>query len=187
MTIERISAFDSVAAGLIARPGAIEEFIAPHFRYLVQCFDADGDERWTEEFTNLVTTAGKNDLLDKYFKGSTYTAAWYVGLISNTSYSAIAAADTSASHAGWTESTAYSNANRPTLTLGTPASGSVDNSASKASFTINATATIKGCFTITNNTKGGTTGILYSAGLFTEGDRSVVNGDTLQVTVTLSC
>jgi hypothetical protein len=62
----------------------------------------------------------------------------------------------------------------------------VDNSASKAQFSINATATIGGAFIVTNSTKGGTTGILYGGGAFTEGNRSVVNGDTLNVTVTLT-
>src|SRR4051812_26948682 len=30
--------------------------------------------QWREVFHNLVTTEGKNDILDKYFKGSSYTA-----------------------------------------------------------------------------------------------------------------
>lgn len=162
-----------------------EDRIAPRFRYTVECVAPDGTVRWTEQFENLVTTAGKNDLLTQYFKGSGYTAGWFVGLIDSSGYSAVAAGDTSASHAGWTESTAYSNATRPALTLGTASSGSIDNSASKASYTINATATIKGAFTITNSTKGGSTGTLYSAGAFAA-DRGVLSGDTLNVQVTLS-
>lgn len=142
--------------------------------------------KWTDEHRNLVTTVGKNDLLDKYFKGSAYTAAFYVGLVDNASFSAYAAADTMSSHAGWLESVAYSNATRPALTLGTPAAGSVDNSASRASFTINATATLDGAFVTTVSTKSGTTGILYSCGAFSGGDRAVANGDTLQVQVTLT-
>jgi hypothetical protein len=145
----------------------------------------NGEVRWNDEFANTVMTAGKTDLVDKYFKGSTYTAAWYVGLVSSSGYSAIAAADTAASHAGWTEDQNYSQANRPTLTFGTASAGSVNNSGSVAAFSINGTTTIKGAFVITNNTKGGTTGTLYSAGLFS-GDRAVVSGDTLNVTITLT-
>ena len=99
----------------------------------------------------------------------------------------MAAADTMASHAGWTEVTAYSEAVRQTLTLGAVASQSVDNSASKAAFSINADATtIGGAFITTDNTKGGTTGTLAGAAAFTGGNKAADNGDTLNVTVTLT-
>jgi hypothetical protein len=72
------------------------------------------------------------------------------------------------------------------LTLGTAAAGSIDNSASKAQFNINASATILGAFVVTNSTKSGTTGTLYGAASFTGGSRAVQSGDTLNVTVTLT-
>lgn len=175
----------AVAAALGVSVALAEHCPAPRFLYEIECVGADGRVKWRESFSNTVVTSGKNDLLTNYFKGSSYTAAFYVGLVDNASFSAIAAADTMASHAGWLESTAYSNANRPTLTLGSASAGSIDNSASKASFSINATATINGAFTTTNNTKGGTTGTLYSAGSFGS-TRSVLNGDTLNVQVTLT-
>ncbi len=149
--------------------------------YKVECFDQDGRLKWVEEVDNLVVTEGLNDSLDKHLKGSAYTAAWYVGL--TTASDTFAAADTMASHAGWAESSSYSNATRPALTLGTVSAGSVDNSASKAVFNINATATIGGAFVVNNSTKGGSTGTLYGGAAFSA-DRSVVNGDTLNVTVT---
>lgn len=150
--------------------------------YIVECLDSNGNLKWTDEFDNLVTNVGLNDNLDKYLKGSAYTAAFYVGLTDGTPTTA--AADTMASHAGWAEVTAYSESVRQTLTLGTVASQSVDNSASKASFSINGTATVGGAFIVTDNTKSGTTGVLYGVGAFTGGDKSVSNGDTLNVTVT---
>lgn len=152
--------------------------------YQVQCVGADGQEKWVAEFDNLVVDAGLNDVLDKYLKGSSYSAAFYVGLTAGSP--TFAAGDTMSSHAGWTESAAYSQATRPALTLGTVAAKSVDNSASKAQFSINGTATIGGAFVATNSTKSGSTGTLYGGGAFTEGNRSVVNGDTLNVTVTLT-
>lgn len=181
---ERGNASASTAAGLVAQNGLTEVIEAPYFTYNVECIGADGQVKWRETFHNLVTTAGKDDLLDKYFAGSTYTAAWYLGLVDSSGFSAYAAGDTMASHAGWTESTAYSNSNRVTLAFAAASGGSKATS-SAASFSINGTATIKGAFTATNNTKGGTTGILYSAGSFSS-DRSVINGDTLNVSVTLS-
>lgn len=153
-------------------------------RYRVECVGADGQVKWVDYIDNLVTTAGKNDLLDKYLAGSAYTAAWYLGLIGSTGYSAVAAGDTSASHAGWTESTAYSNATRPAPSWGGASAGSKASTAT--AFTINATDTIKGAFLISVSTKGGTTGVLYSAGLFSGGDRTVANLDTLNVTYTAS-
>ena len=51
---------------------------------------------------------------------------------------------------------------------------------------MNASTTIKGCFLVSNSTKGGTTGTLYSAGLFTGGDQPVVSGNTLTVSYTAS-
>ena len=176
----------SLAAVALGVPAFLVEHIAaPRFKYELELIGPDGVVKWREVFFNTVTTGGKNDLLTNYFKGSAYTAAFYVGLVDNASFSAISAADTMASHAGWLESVAYSNSTRPSLTLGTPASGSVDNSASKASYTINASATINGAFTSTNSTKSGTTGVLYSAGSF-GATRSVLSGDTLNVQVTLS-
>lgn len=155
--------------------------VTNHYRF--EAYDKHGNLKWAEEADNLVTNAGLDDVLDKYLKGSSYTAAWYVGLTDGTP--TVAAGDTMASHAGWTEVTAYSEATREVLTLGTVASQSVDNSASRASFSINAdSTTIGGAYLTTDNTKGGTTGTLYSVVAFTAGDKSLDNGDTLNVTVT---
>jgi hypothetical protein len=97
------------------------------------------------------------------------------------------AADVMSSHAGFVESTAYSNANRPAWTPGSISGGSVDNSGSVAAFTINGSDYIFGAFLVNNNTKGGTTGILYGGGLNASGiARQVANSDTLNVTLTPS-
>ena len=150
--------------------------------YRFEAKDADGNVLWTEECENLLTTAGATDLLAKYLKGSAYTAAWFVGL---KAAGTIAVGDTMASHAGWTEVTAYSQATRPALTLGTPAAGSVDNSAAPAAFSINGTTTIAGAFVASDSTKGGTAGVLYGAADFASA-RSMFNLDSLNVTVTLT-
>lgn len=154
-----------------------ERGATPAFTYAVECFDADGNLKWREDFHNLVTTAGKNDIIDKYFKGSAYTAAWYLGLKGT---GAAAAGDTLASHAGWAEVTPYTG-NRPAITFGATAGGS--NTATSVSYTINATATVAGAFI--SSVATGTAGTLYSAGDFAA-SRSVANGDTLNVTATVS-
>jgi hypothetical protein len=150
--------------------------------YLIECRDKDGKLKWTEEFDNLVVTEGRNKYLDATLKTGLTTPAWYVGLKGAGS---LAAGDTMGSHAGWSEVTPYSNANRPAFTPGTISGGSVDNSASKAVFNINASSTVAGAFMSDNNTKGGTTGTLLGGGDFAA-SRSVVSGDTLNVTITCS-
>lgn len=138
---------------------------------------------WRASFINLVVTAGKNDILTHEFTASAYTAAWNMGLVDGGSTPTFAAADTMASHAGWTENVSYSNAARPTLAFAAASGGSIALS-SAAAFTINATATIAGGFFTTNSAKSGTTGTLYSAGAFTGGNKGVANGDTLSVSAT---
>lgn len=182
-----MEAADAVAitgAGVGRNAGMLEGAEA-HGHYVIECRDAQGNLKWADEIENLVVTQGKNDALDKYLSGSAYTAAWYLGLIGSTSYSAIAAGDTAASHAGWTEDTNYSQGSRPTASFAAASGGSKALSAA-AVFSINANVTIKGCFLISNATKGGTTGILYSAGLLSGGDKVVQNGDTLNVSYTAS-
>src|SRR3990167_9732395 len=150
-------------------------------KYVVECLGIDGELKWVEEFGNLVVNVGLNDSLDKHFKGSGYSAAWYVGLASGTP--SFAAGDTMASHAGWFEIYPYAGL-RPALTLGSVSSQSVDNSASKASYAITATMVIGGAFVNTGAT--GTAGTLYGGGAFSGGNRSVLSGDTLNVTCTLT-
>jgi len=158
--------------------------------FTVQCFDKDGNLKWAEENHNLVVNEGLQDMNTKYFAGSGYTAVWYIGLYGSGATNNPAPGDTMASHIGWTEVTAYSQATRPAVTFGTATTADpsvITNSASPATFSINGTTTVGGAFLTSNNTKGGTTGILFSASDFqSPGDRSVVNGDTLTVTYTFS-
>lgn len=158
--------------------------------FTVQCFDKDGNLKWTEENHNLVVNVGLKDMNDKYFTGSSYTAAWYLGLYGSGSTNNPAAGDTMSSHAGWTEVTAYSQSTRPAATFAAASTANpsvITNSASPATFSMNASTTVGGAFLTSNNTKGGTAGILFSASDFqSPGDRSVVSGDTLSVTYTFS-
>lgn len=169
----------------------IQHGIAVTSVYRFEAFDKDGNLKWVEEVNNIVTNAGLDDILDKYLKGSSYTAAFYVGLTDGTP--TVAAGDTMSSHAGWVEVTDYTASSpnvRPTLTLGTVSSQSVDNSASKASFVMNTVSpdsiTIGGGFITTDSTIGGTSGTLYSVAAFSAGDKTLNGGDTLNVTVTLT-
>lgn len=158
--------------------------------FTVQCRDAEGNLKWEASQPNLVVNAGLQDMNTQYFTGSGYTAVWHLGLYGAGASNNPAAGDTAASHAGWTEITAYSQATRPTATFGTATTADpsvITNSLSPATFSINGTVTVGGAFLISNSTKGGTTGVLFSAADFAApGDRVVVSGDTLSVTYTFS-
>ena len=158
--------------------------------FTVTCYDKDGNLKWEEKTPNLVVNVGLQDMNTKYFTGSGYTATWYLGLYGAAATNNPAAGDTMASHAGWTEVTAYSQATRPQAVFGTATTADpsvISNSASVAVFSINGTTTVGGAFLTSDNTKGGTTGILFSAADFqSPGDRAVVSGDTLNVTYTFS-
>lgn len=156
--------------------------------FTVTCYDKDGNLKWEESNHNLVVNEGLADMNDKYFSGSTYTAAWYIGLVTGPGAgNTYAAADTLASHAGWTENTDYSG-DRKAATFGsaTVADPSViNNSGSVAQFSMTGTATIAGAFLASVDT--GTSGILFSVSNFqSPGDRAVVNGDTLNCTYEFS-
>lgn len=155
--------------------------------FTVECVGADGQVKWSEQFPNLVVNTGLQLMNTQFFTGSSYTAALYMGLVEGPGAGNVyAAGDTLASHAGWTENTDYSG-NRKALTFGlaTAADPSViSNSASPASFAMNATVDIAGAFLST--TASGTSGTLFSVGNFSLGDKGVDSGDTLNVTYTFS-
>lgn len=173
------------AEGSAVGNGGVQDTLGMSSTWLFEAYDKDGNLKWVEEVKNRVVNVGLNDVIDKYFKGSSYTAAFYVGLTDGTPTTA--AGDTMASHPGWVEVTAYTQASRPALTLGAVSSQSANNGASRASYTINAASTtIGGAFITTNATKGGTAGTLYSVAAFTLGDKGLDTDDVLNVTVTVN-
>lgn len=189
MLTEKSKTTDMASANLIAGGGSADRAKGGGV-FKVVCHDEKGNLKWEVESHNLVVNVGLQDMNAKYFTGSSYTATWYLGLYGAASSNNPAAGDTMSSHAGWTEVTDYSQSTRPQCVFGTPTTADpsvATNSASPAVYSINGTTTVGGAFLTSNNTKGGTTGILFSAADFqSPGDRSVVNGDTLTVTYTFS-
>jgi hypothetical protein len=184
---EKASSADTVAAGMTAQTGFGEASKGGGV-FRVQCVGQDGRVKWEAESHNLVVTEGLQDMNAKYFGGSSYTASFYLGLITGPGSSTVyAAADTLASHAGWTEFTDYSGS-RKAVTFGSASAATpsvISNSGSPSSFAITATGTVGGAFLCT--VASGTSGLLFSEADFASpGDRNVVNGDTLNVTYTFS-
>lgn len=190
MTSETSKAVDVVSSDLMAYRSPAESATAKGV-YHIKCYDADGNLKWEDSAPNQVTSVGVQDMNTKYFTGSAYTAAWYLGLVTGpSSGTTFSVSDTMATHAGWSEAIGYSQASRPVCTFGVPTNANpsvATNSAATATFSMNATATIAGAFLSSNNTKSGATGILFSAADFqAPGDRSVISGDTLVVTYTFN-
>jgi hypothetical protein len=130
---------------------------------------------------NGITDQGMNDLLDVHFGADTQHTSWYIGLIDNSGYTGVAPGDTLASHAGWSEATPYSG-NRVAWSVGTASSRSISNGTT-ADFSITSSATLKGI--MVTDQASGTSGILWSTALFSS-TVSVINGDTLKITYTVS-
>ena len=160
-----------------------------HGVYHVECRDHDGVLKWEETFDNLVTTLGKNLLLDGFFGLAAQTSV-FMGLKGS---GAAASGDTMASHAGWlevggTNAPAYSGT-RKTPAFSAASGGSKVMSAA-SSFTFTSGGTVDGCFMVFNgtNAQDNTTGTLYSAGTFGApgGARTVVAADVVNVTYTAS-
>jgi len=154
-------------------------------RFVVEHLNADGELKGQYEVPNGIVDVGLNNILDVQFHGEAATATWYIGLVDNAGWTAWADADTLASHAGWAESVAYTEAARVAWTEGAATARAMTNAAT-CDFSINATGNLKGIFISSNSTKStGNTGTLWSTAAFS----SVVataNGDTLKVTYTIS-
>lgn len=183
----------SVGSVSISSQSGLHEGAEAHGRYSVECFDKDGNLKWSEEFDNVVTTVGKNLALDSFLAGSGYTVVGpYLGLINGSAASAVVG-DTMASHAAWLE---VGLANAPTYTgsrktvAWSAASGGSKAASAAASFVIGSPGTVGGCFLAlgagASATIDNTGGTLYSAGAFTGGSRTVAAGDTLNVSYSAS-
>jgi hypothetical protein len=193
MTDERAQARECTDASVVRGTGLDEQADA-HGRYEIECLGSDGKLKWRETIDNVVATVGKNLALDSFLAGAAYTVTGpFMGLISSVSYSAVSAADTMTSHAGWleaggTNAPTYSG-NRRTAVWAAAASGAKAVSPA-LSFAITSSGTVKGAFLCYGsgavNTKDNTGGVLWSAGTFSTGDKAVVNGDTLNVNYSTS-
>lgn len=178
----------------VIRGGGVADELKTVGIFTVECRDKNGKLKWRDTINNTVVTVGKNFLLSTTLQGSSYTVTGpFMGLISSTSFSAIAAADTMSSHSGWLEA---GNANAPTYSgsrktavFNSPSGGSISLT-SALSFAITGTGTVKGAFIVLGSgasaTIDNTGGTLLSAGLFTGGDKAVANGDTLNVSYSLA-
>jgi hypothetical protein len=154
------------------------------------------------QFHNDIVNEGKNQLLDVQFHAEAAITSWFLGLIDNANFAALAATDTyddiDQAANGWDEFQSYTdagNGDSATTRPGWPedaASGQSITNSSVAVFDITGSGTVKGLFLVGgiananlkgNNESGGT---LWATALFGSGDVAVQNGDQLKVTYTVS-
>jgi len=177
-------------------------------KFLARCLDRNGNLKWdTGWFDNLITDEGAK-LWEGWFTASSYSQVGpFMGLISSSSYTTgPQVGDTAAQINGtnaWKECLSASNppfigggATRGTASgfaaaSGTGAGNRVRALTSPVSFTIGGTGgTLKGCFLVLGagavNTLGSTAGTLFSAGLFSGGDKTVSPTDVVNVSWQIS-
>jgi hypothetical protein len=164
------------AAPTISEMLAKGKFTLQHIR--------EGEVIGEYEFPNGITDAGMNSILGIMFHSDTQITTWYIGLIDNSGFSALANGDVMSSHAGWNEFTTYSQSTRVAWSPGASSSRSITNGTT-SDFSITGSGTMKGIFIVNNSTKSGTTGTLWSTAAFGS-TVAVLNGDTLKVTYTVS-
>ena len=159
--------------------------------YEVKCHDSEGNLKWEDKIENLVVNVGLalslNGALTNTAKGATFMGLKGAGTVSAT--------DTLASHGagagGWSELTAYKLVNisgaaqRSAPTFTTTSTTTISPTAAQV-FYATGTMTVAGCFISVGGTAAfvDTSGVLFSAGDFTGGAKSVVNTDTLSVSYT---
>lgn len=179
-------ATDTLGASVI-RGAAITDSMTSLGRFHGELLSATGELKWEGSFDNLITTQGKNHLLDHGLAGPASAVAVRMSLITT---GTPVVGDTYSTHGGFTElsNTVVSARGTPTFSA---ASANVKATSSAVSFSIVGAGTITGAAI---NLVVGTVGnlgvvadtatasaILYSAGLF-GASKIVTPGDTLNVT-----
>ena len=137
-----------------------------------------------QEDPNIVVNEGLDYVLNVAYRNQAAIASWYIGIFEG-NYTPLAT-DTAANiAANSTESTAYDEATRQAWTIVAPSSQQLTNTASKATFTINASITTYGAFLASDSAKSGTSGTLNSASRFAA-SRSLVATDELLITYSIT-
>jgi len=144
-------------------------------------------DKWVEG--NVCMTQGLNHMLDVTFHGTTPLGTWYLLLFEDNYIPLIT--DVYATK-GFTESSAYNEATRPAFVEAAASAKVTTNTASKATFTMNATKTIYGAALVsatadgaTKGNSAGAGGVMFCASKFSTA-KSVVATDILQVSCSIT-
>ena len=188
---DAVAAMDHLDAMLNAGGNVDEDALRIMGHFDVECHDSAGVLLWKDSFNNLVTTIGKNSLENIGLGASGTAGNAFMGLISSTSFSAVSAADTMSSHAGWLEAgnanTPHYSGSRATMTFGAASSGTIISTGNAFVFT--GSGTVQGGFidfsTGATGTIDNTAGVLFSAGTLASA-QPVISTNTLTMSYTLT-
>ena len=189
MSDEKMGMGDFVDATVTRNAGSVEQVNVDGV-YTATCYDAQGNEKWSDVIENLTTNVGRASLNDAYL-GNTAAGAVVMGLKGT---GTAAYADTQASHATWlevggTNAPTYSGTRKtPAFSASTTANPAVKSTSAAVVFSMTGSGTVAGAFINVggSSTIDNTTGILFSAGDFTAGSKTVTSGDTINVSYQLS-
>jgi len=185
-----LSKIGDMVEATVTRNAGRSEWMGMIGYYEAKCYDAQGNLKWSDTIENLTTNVGRQNMLNSYF-GNTGGGAIVMGLMGTGSP---AYTDTQASHSGWlevggTNAPTYSGTRKtPAFSSATSANPSVLTTSAAVVFSMTSSGTVAGAFINVggSSTIDSTTGVLFSAGDFTAGSKTVTSGDTINVTWTLS-
>ena len=185
-----ISTFGDTVDAAVIRGAGQTETVDMEGVYTAECYDAQGNLKWSDSIKNLTTNVGRAAMNDSYL-GNAAGGAVVMGL-KGTGTAVVA--DTQASHASWLEvglanAPTYTGSRKtPAFSASTTANPSVKSTSAAVVFAMTGSGTVAGAFINVGGsaTVDNTTGILFSAGDFTAGSKTVTSGDTINVTYTLS-
>jgi hypothetical protein len=192
----KAAAADAVGA-TVARRAGMEEQAHAGGVYKIWCHGPDGAIKWFEEISNVVCTEGKNLAFGTFLAGTAYTVIGpFMGLISSVGWTQTQASDTGAQingtnqwkEAGGTNAPPYSG-NRQTCAWAAASGGAIALS-SNLSYSMTGAGTLEGAFVLYGTgataTKDSAAGVLWSAGTFSGGAKTVGSGDTVTVSYSTS-
>lgn len=142
-----------------------------------ECHDRDGNFKWDDRAHNLVVNEGLQHMLDVTFAGATQESVWYVALLDSSPSPAAANGMTDLS-----EFDEYTGDRKEYVDV--RSNQSVSNTASPASFSITTAGSGVGGAALVAAATGDD--ILLCAAALSGGNRTVADGDTVNVTYTFT-
>lgn len=156
------------------------------FVYVYECFDAEGNLKWSEREENIIPDVGRDYILTAALLSGTQLPNWYIGIYENVRVPLTGDTMTTLM-ADCGEITTYTSSGslRLALTPDALSAGVFSNLSNKAEFVFTSAKTVRGGFIASSAAQGSTSGTLLSA-VSNSSPKVVAAGETLSVTAGLS-